>query len=608
MTALTLSNENGIAVITFDLEGETVNKFSRAVKDEFLVLFNRIDADPSIVAAVLVSGKVDTFIAGADIEEFLEWSTAAQAEAASREGHQMLDRLERSNKPLIAAIHGACIGGGLEMALACAYRIATDHPKTVLALPEVQLGLIPGAGGTQRLPRTVGLQAALDMMLTGRNVRAKKALQIGLVHEIVHPAILRSLAIQRARDIADGSLKRNPRARRRAPASWLLDDTPPGRAIVMRKARAATLEKTQGHYPAPLAILDAVSAGQENGPRGFLAEARLFGEMAMTPVARELIFLFFATNSLKKDPGVRATVRPLSVTRLGVVGAGFMGAGIAAVAAQSGTLVRLKDADLSRVGKGLAAATAILRERLTKRQITRQDFEEQQLRIGGTDAYTGFGATDLVIEAVFEDLEVKHAVVRELEQVTDGETIIASNTSTIPIAEIARASKRPDRVLGMHFFSPVQKMPLLEVIVTPRTASEVTATAVAYGRQLGKTVIVVNDGPGFYVNRILAPYINEAGRLLDMGATIEGVDRALVEFGFPVGPITLLDEVGLDIAAKSGAIFHEAFGDRLAPSVARFGAARPEGKVRLLPLRRARQKGRSRPVRLCADSRQRPRQ
>ncbi len=567
MSALSLTVENGIAIITFDFPGESVNKFSQAVKEEFLALFGTLEHDQTIVGAVLMSGKKDSFIAGADIEEFLTWTTAAQAEKASRDGHAMLDALERLRVPVVAAIHGACMGGGLEAALACAYRIATEHPKTVLALPEVQLGIFPGAGGTQRLPQTVGLQAALDMILTGKNVRARKAAQIGLVHELVHPAVLRRVAIQRARELADGTRERNPQARKHDAKALLLDDNPVGRAIVFRQAREQTLKKTRGNYPAPLAAIEAIAAGYQDRERGYREEARLFGEMAMTAISRELIGIFFASTALKKDSGVGdAPVSTMPVRKLGVLGAGFMGAGIATIAVQQGTMVRLKDADVGRVGKGLAAIREVLRESVSKRRITRQQMDDQLLLAGGTVDYSGFGNVDLVIEAVFEDLHVKHQVVREVEAVIPPHAIVASNTSTIPIARIAAASQRPERVLGMHFFSPVHKMPLLEIIVTPQTAREVTATAVAYGKQLGKTVIVVQDAPGFYVNRILSPYLNEAGRLVDGGAAIDAVDNAILDFGFPVGPLTLLDEVGLDIAGKSGPIFVEAFGERLMPS------------------------------------------
>ena len=336
---------------------------------------------------------------------------------------------------------------------------------------------------------------------------------------------------------------------------------------MFKKAREEVEQKTRGNYPAPFAALDAVAASYHGREHGFREEARLFGEMAMTPQCRELIFIFFATTALKKEtiPGASS---PAEVRRLGILGAGFMGSGIASVAVQHGTMVRLKDADLTRVGKGIAAVRDVLRERLTRKQITRQQMADQLLLAGGTIDYSGFSNVDLVIEAVFEDLAVKHQVVREVEAEIPGYAVVASNTSTIPIARIAEASTRPERLLGMHFFSPVHRMPLLEVIPTKQTSPDVIGTAVAWGRSIGKTVIVVGDAPGFYVNRILAPYLNEAGALLDAGASIEMIDQAMEQFGFPVGPLTLLDEVGLDIAAKSGAILHEAFGERLAPAPA----------------------------------------
>ena len=566
--AVTTVMEDGVAVMTFDLPNEPVNKFNRQVKDEMLALFERLEKDPTVTAAVLISGKKDIWVAGADIEEFLELETAADAERLSRDGQAMLDRLERLRVPVVAAIHGACLGGGLEAALACAYRIGTDHPKTVLALPEVKLGLIPGAGGTQRLPRLIGLRGALDMILTGKNVRAKQAKRSGLLDEVVHPAILRRIAVQRARELGSGERKRTVSASGGGAAAFLLDANPLGRRIVLRKAREETLKETRGHYPAPMAAIDAVEAGFARGhDEGFREEARLFGEMAATPVSKELIFLFFATTELKKDPGVAEPAPdPLPIERLGIIGAGFMGAGIASVAAPEGTTVRLKDADPGRVAKGLAAARGVLEEKLRKRHITRQVFDDHVSLITGTTDYSGFASADLVIEAVFEDLAVKHQVLREVEKLVDEQAIFASNTSTIPIGRIAQVAARPDRVVGMHFFSPVHKMPLLEVIVTEETSPEVTTTVVAYGKKLGKTTVVVRDGPGFYANRILSPYINEAGKLLDEGAAIDAIDGALMEFGFRVGPITLVDEVGIDIAGKAGNIIADAFGTRMAPS------------------------------------------
>ncbi|HTD83996.1 MAG TPA: fatty acid oxidation complex subunit alpha FadJ, partial [Gemmatimonadaceae bacterium] len=563
-----------IAVITFDLPNESVNKLNRAVKDEFVALVTRLERDTTVQGAVLISGKPDVWIAGADIEEFLQLKTAADAERLSRDGQMLLDSLERLRVPIVAAIHGACLGGGLETALACRYRIGTDHPKTILGLPEVQLGLIPGAGGTQRLPRRIGLTNALDLILTGKHVRARKALQLALIDELVHPSILRSIAIQRAREVAEGRRKSEPGGG--GVKGILLDGNPAGRAVVLRKAREQTMAKSRGHYPALIAAIDVVRAGYERGvAHGYREESRRFGEMAMTDVSRQLIFLFFATNELKKDPGVEpsqypelpvSAFDPLPVEKIAIIGAGFMGAGIASIAVQHGSLVRLKDADHARVAKGYAAVRDVLKERLTKKQITKIQYSDYMALLGGTVDYSGFGNVDLVIEAVFEDLAVKHQVLRETEAAINPRAIFATNTSTIPIALIAQASSRPERVLGMHFFSPVHKMPLVEVITTAETYPQVTATAVAYAKKLGKTVIVVNDGPGFYVNRILSPYINEAGTLLDQGVAVDIIDRALVDFGFPVGPITLIDEVGLDVAAKAGKIMADAFPDRMQPA------------------------------------------
>ena len=567
-TGITLSVLDGVAIVRYDQPDSAVNTLNTRMGSVFERLFTRIEQDPSIVGAVLVSGKPDSWIAGADIDELQHVATAADGEELSRSGQRLLNRLAALPKPFVAAIHGAALGGGLEVALACRYRVATDHPKTVLALPEVQLGLLPGAGGTQRLPRTIGLQAALDMMLTGRNIRAKKAWHMGLVHELVHPAILLETAMRRVRALARGEAT-PARSRSRSGRDMLLEGNALGRALVFKQARVTVLKKTRGHYPAPLAVLEAVATGYHRGfEAGLLHEARQFGALAVSPVSRQLVSIFFATTALKKDtglpPGISATAQP--VRKIGVLGAGFMGAGIATVAIRAGTVVRLKDASLERLAAGLRSVREVVREQLKRKQLTRVQYDDTLSLVGATTDYRGFHNVDVVIEAVFEDLAVKHAVLREVEAVAPT-AIFASNTSTIPIREIARASVRPERVVGMHFFSPVHKMPLLEVIVTPETSADTTATVVAYGRSLGKTVIVVQDGPGFYVNRILAPYINESGKLLDEGVSVDAVDAALLSFGFPVGPITLLDEVGLDIAGKSGPIMAAAFGDRMQPSV-----------------------------------------
>jgi 3-hydroxyacyl-CoA dehydrogenase/enoyl-CoA hydratase/3-hydroxybutyryl-CoA epimerase len=582
---LRMEDRGGILVVTLDQPGDSVNKVDRNLGVELERILEMTDRDKTIRGTVITSGKADIFIAGADIEQFLEFRVEDDAENASRFGQRLLNLLEKSRVPVVAAIHGACLGGGLELSLACRYRIASDHSKTVLALPEVQLGVIPGMGGTQRLPRLIGARNALDMILTGKNVRAKKAMAMGLVDEVVHPAVLLDVAVKRAGELADGALKPK-RSVARGFMATALDANPFGRRVVYKKARDSVIEKTQGHYPAPLAAIDVVRIGLERGiEEGLREEARVFGQMAVTPVSRELVFLFFATTSLKKDMGVSEPVPPPKpVDKIAVLGAGFMGAGITSVAVQQQTLVRLKDTDLPRVGKGLASIREVLKERLDRKQITRQQFEDMLALAGGTVEYSGFGNVDMVIEAVFEDVALKHRVLGEVEPLVPKDAVIASNTSTIPIAEIAAGLDRRDRVLGMHFFSPVHKMPLLEVIVTKDTKKDATVTAVSYGRKLGKTVIVVNDGPGFYTTRILSAYMNEAGRLLDESVAVDALDKALVDFGFPVGPITLMDEVGLDVGGNVGRKMAESFGARMMPA---------DGVRRVVESGRTGRKGRS---------------
>jgi 3-hydroxyacyl-CoA dehydrogenase/enoyl-CoA hydratase/3-hydroxybutyryl-CoA epimerase len=567
MSAFSHTVEQGVAVLAFDLPGDPVNKLGPATIREFEEqFFGILMKDPAVSAVVLMSGKPDTFIAGADIDEFLKVRTREDGVTMSRLGQELIGRVEDCGKPVVAAIHGACLGAGLELALACRWRIATDHPKTVLGLPEVQIGILPGAGGCQRLPRTIGVRAALDIILAGKSERAAKAFRLGLVDELVHPAILRDMAVAAALRLAAGTMPQ--RSRPGGLAGVLLEQNPLGRRVVYRMARAQVMKRTRGHYPAPLAAIEAVKAGLERGmTEGLRVERERFGDLTVSETARQLINIFFATTALRKDDGVPPGTAARPVKRLGVVGAGFMGAGIAGTAVLKAEVeVRLKDADLPRVGKGIRAAGSVLDGQLARRRITRPVHERLSGLISGTGDWAGFRRADLVIEAVFEDLEVKRKVVAEAERVLAPETVFATNTSTIPIGSIAQGARHPERILGMHFFSPVDRMPLLEVIPGPRTDAVTTATAVQFGRRMGKTVIVVADRPGFWVNRILLPYLNETSLLLEEGVPVELLDQVMTGFGFPVGPVTLLDEVGLDVALKAGGVMHQAFGTRLAPS------------------------------------------
>jgi 3-hydroxyacyl-CoA dehydrogenase/enoyl-CoA hydratase/3-hydroxybutyryl-CoA epimerase len=441
MSAFTLSHIDGIAIITIDVPGEPVNMLGTPIIGELEDILERIKEDGSVRAVVLMSGKTDNFVAGADIQEFTRIASAAEGQALSQKGQEMIARLELFPKPIVVAIHGACVGLGCELSLACAWRIATDSPKTVIGLPEVQIGILPGAGGCQRLPRLIGVRAALDIILAGKTERAAKAFKIGLVDELVPPSILRSVALAAADRLA-----RNGPADRRKRGSLLLERNPLGRRLVYSAARKTVLRKTGGHYPAPLAALEAVRTGLEHGmAAGLRREAELFGELAVGEVSRNLVRIFFATTALKKDDGIPpGSAAPRPVRRLGVVGAGFMGAGIAGTAvAQASVEARLKDADLPKVGKGLFAATEILRGQLTRRRITRVEFDRKAALLSGSWGFSGFERADVVIEAVFEDLDVKRRVMHDLEDAVQAETIIASNTSTIPDRQHRRGRAPP---------------------------------------------------------------------------------------------------------------------------------------------------------------------
>jgi len=558
MSSLRIEKEDGVAVVWLDQPGEKVNKISLELLEEFGAALALIDADSQVRAAVLISAKADNFIAGADIEGFQRMQSPEEAAALSRSGHTLLDRLADSAKPVVAAIHGAALGGGLEVALACTVRIASDDPATVLGQPEVRLGLLPGGGGTQRLPRLVGLQRALDIMLTGKNIYPRQARRMGLVDHLVHPYGLLEAAKKAALALCE------KRPRRRPPLSLpqrLLEGNGIGRALIYRKARETVLRRTRGNYPAPLRIIECVEAGLERGPgQGTAAEEEKFAALVVSRESRQLVHLFFNMNSRKKNPD-REKIRP--VETIGVLGAGFMGAGIAAVSAAGGMKVLLKDVDYEAVGRGEKAVWEELSGRVRKGALSAFQRDRVFARISGRTGYDRFDAADLLVEAVFEDLKLKQAVLSQAEAAVSETCIFASNTSSLPIGEIAANARRPQQVIGMHYFSPVPRMPLLEIVVTDRTADWVRATAVAAGIRQGKTVIVVKDGPGFYTTRILAPLLHEALLILEEGGEIRQVDREMQRYGFPVGPLTLLDEVGIDVGAHvSGGVLGQLFAGR----------------------------------------------
>ncbi|TKB44075.1 fatty acid oxidation complex subunit alpha FadJ [Thalassotalea mangrovi] len=549
--------DNGITLLKMDVVGETMNTLRAEFADEFSSVLAEIKADNSIKGLVVYSGKDNSFIAGADITMLDDCETAEQATQIAAQGQAIFDQIERLKIPVVAAIHGPCLGGGLELAMACHQRICSDDNKTVLGLPEVQLGLLPGSGGTQRLPALVGLQKSLDMMLTGKHLRPKQALKAGLVSDVVP----RSVLLQVAQELA---LTAKKAGKRKAPlVEKALESNPWGRKLVFDQATKTVLAKTKGNYPAPLKIIDAIRVGLEKGRvQGLAREAEHFGRLVKTTESKQLRNLFFATTQMKKETGVDG-VEPATVSHVGVLGGGLMGGGIAYVTANNAKLpVRIKDINHQGISNALKYSFDLLNKKVKRRFIKKSEMQKQLNMVTGTTDYSGFASTDLIIEAVFEDLALKQQMVADIEANCKPGVIFASNTSSLPIHQIAANAKAPENVIGLHYFSPVDKMPLAEIIAHESTSDETISTTVALAKKQGKTPIVVKDKAGFYVNRILAPYVNEAANILLAGEPIEKIDRALVNFGFPVGPIKLLDEVGIDIGAKISPILEAELGER----------------------------------------------
>ncbi|WP_028117487.1 fatty acid oxidation complex subunit alpha FadJ [Ferrimonas senticii] len=554
---------DNIAIITMDVPNESMNTLRASFNDEVLAVLGEIIGDTTIKGAVLISGKPDSFIAGADISMLDACQTAADAEALSRSGHQVLNKLEQLPIPVVAAIHGPCLGGGLEVALACDYRICTDSDKTIIGLPESQLGLLPGGGGTQRLPRIVGVAKGLELMLAGKQLRAKQAKKLGIVDDSVPQSVLLMVAKKILSKGKRGKVSPNLKGMSKA-----LEATSVGRNVIYDQAGKAAFKKTQGNYPAVDKIIEAVKVGREQGfEAGLKAEAKGFGELVASPESAALRSIFFATTAMKKETGA-GDVKPNKVRKAMVLGGGLMGGGIASVTALKAKVpARIKDIAEPGLQNALAYTYKQVDKRVKRKQITAAQRDKMMSLLSTTTQYDGIKDVDIVVEAVFEDLKLKHQMVRDVEAHCNENTIFASNTSSLPIGQIAEAAERPENVIGLHYFSPVEKMPLVEVIAHEKTSPETIATTVAFAKKQGKTPIVVKDGAGFYVNRILALYMNEAANLMLEGEPIEKLDAALVKFGFPVGPVTLLDEVGIDVGAKISPILRDELGHRFeAPS------------------------------------------
>ena len=559
----------GIAHLVFDRAGDGLNILDSAVMerlDHFLSEMEKRKEPP--LGLVVRSARDDSFIVGADVEEIGRLASEKEAEEKSRYGQSIFGRLEALPFPVAAAIRGTCLGGGTELALACHCIIIGDDPHSEIGLPEVHLGIIPGWGGTQRLPRRVPLPVAIEMILTGRSQRGRGAQATGLAHKAVPPdyVVAEALAwVRRASVRYKGRPRRHPgRGSSARAARWL----PPYRKAFFALARKRTAARVRpDHYPAPFRALEAIEYGLGASlAEGLAREARILGEVVMTETRKNLTRLFFLQRDTRK---VLATLdpeaRPRAVAQLGLLGAGVMGGGIAQVAAGSGITVRMKDVDLKPLGLGLHHARTGFEKEATRRRQSAREVEGWMARILPTTTYAGFERLPVVVEAVVEDLDVKRKVLAEIEEVSRGGCLFASNTSSLRIDLIARGCRFPENVVGMHFFNPADRMPLVEIIRGSATSDEAVATMVELTRRLKKTPVVVNDGPGFLVNRILMACLNEALFLLKEGMPIEVADRAMKRFGMPVGPFELLDQVGIDVAHKVSVILGDAFGERIRP-------------------------------------------
>ncbi len=556
-----------IAIVEFDLVGEKANKLNTPIMMRFKEIIEELKSS-KYRAVIIRSGKPKIFIAGADIEEIKSMNKREEFEAAVESGQNIFNMLEDLPIPVIASVNGACAGGGCEMIMACDYRIASEDNSTRIGLPETKLGIIPGFGGCVRMPRIIGLQASLDVILQGKLLNPKKALKVGLVDKIVHPALLEKETLKWAHEIIDqGAKKRRKEFCAKGTVNIVLESFV-GKPIVFSKAKQTVLEATHGHYPAPIKAIEVISKtlGMSDRTEALRIERDTFCDLALTDVSRSLIHVFYLTEMVKKQnglpQGIKVEAKP--VNAMGILGAGTMGGGIAYVAADKGVHVRMKDINNDALARGFKHAYDLWSKLVKKKVINKFELQQRMDLVTGTLDFSGFKTLDVVVEAIVEDIEIKKKVIAETAKHCKESAIIATNTSSLSVTEMGKAHPKPENFVGMHFFNPVHKMPLVEVIRGESTSHEAVATIFELSKRMGKMPVVVKDGPGFLVNRLLLPYMAEAAHLLNEGMSIETVDTAYVnEFGMPMGPFALMDEVGLDVCIKVLKIFKKAFGARI---------------------------------------------
>lgn len=568
LMSVTLKIENDVGFIEFDQADSKVNILTSDVIKRFDALLDQAAAAKGINTLVIASRKKDIFIAGADIKEIEKIAETGDGQLKAQAGQDVFNKLEDLEIPTIAVIDGAALGGGCELALACEYRVATFNKKVKIGLPEVNLGFVPGFGGTYRLPRIVGLAEGLKMILSGKPVDGEKALKIGLVDRLYPQQGLAKHINQFIAEIHGGKIVSDKYARRKKKRlTELLENSLLVQYLTFRQARKSVLKLSKGFYPAPLKAIAVISETYFlDRDKGLEMEAQAFGELAVTAISKNLVKVFYLSEQYKKltVDGTQG-ITPAYIDKCAVVGAGIMGGGIAQLLSYQNIWVRLKDINYAAVGQGLRAAAKLYEEAVKKRSLTFSQAGKSMARISGTLDYGGFGNADIVIEAVVEKMDVKKKVFKELSEVTSEKTILATNTSALSVTEMAQETKNPSRVIGLHFFNPVHRMPLVEIVTTPMTSKETIVTTLQLAQRLGKIPILVKDSCGFIVNRILLAYVNEAGRIYEECGQLAPIDELMTDFGMPMGPFTLSDEVGLDVGVKVLHVLEDGLGARFKP-------------------------------------------
>ncbi|MCP4853508.1 MAG: hypothetical protein GY903_03335 [Fuerstiella sp.] len=557
-----LKQHGELGILDFNTPNSSANILSNDALVEFDQRLDEIAALTNIKALLITSAKKTIFIAGEDIKEIESLSDPQEASDKCELGKKIFDKLENLPQVTIAVINGACLGGGYELSLACNYRVAGFADSIRIGLPEINLGILPGFGGCVRLPKLIGIANALSMILPGKLVDPRRALKLGLVDRLFYDPILVDEAMKFASNIL--AKRDKVRSRKQRLSEKLLEGNPLGRSILFRQARKNVLKSTAGHYPAPLAALDVIKdmVGKSHAEASRL-ESEGLGKLAVTEISKNLIHVFYLDASHKKKPWTEATPAQSHVKKAGVVGAGVMGGGIAQLLAKKNIVCRIKDLNNQALALALKTAGKLYAYQIKMRRMKQGQVDAQMSLISPTTTYAGFGNVDVVVEAVVERMDVKKQVFRELDEIVQPNACLFTNTSSLRVTEMAESTNRPEKVCGFHFFNPVHRMPLLEIIKAEKTSDETVATAVAFARQLGKMPIVVADKEGFIVNRILLPYMNEAAYLFQEGIQPKRLDGIATGFGMPMGPLELADEVGIDIGYHVAKILEGAYGERM---------------------------------------------